>query len=223
MNGIPTFQHYQENVHPMYFTPEQRQSLDMVRDGIMNAVNAQFLEATTLNVTTFELTRHFSQTTAPMFRHIPKEDVDSPAGWVTGLTAVRSYFDLLGLYWKRGIRVRRPALVVDPVNRTCQYMLDIEWTWCKPKPGLEGWQEIVECNQMYDWEFKVVKAEYLTLSGRDTCWSVRSKSLINAASGGMVRDITPAAIPSVHVVSRQAKPVEQESFTNIDAFFFPGR
>jgi len=156
---------------------EQQRSLDAVRQQILNAVSAQYLEATALPITqqSSEFTRHYSQTTCPIFRHIPKEDLDTPSGWVYGLTAVRSYFDLINLYWRQWIRVRQSTISVDPVKRSCRFVLDIDWTWCKA--GISGWSEIVECNQMYDLDYKVVKAEYITLSGRETCWSVMNKTI----------------------------------------------
>jgi len=169
---------------------EQRfQSLSEIREGILHAVNVQALDAMSPNLKSHDYTRHFAQTTVPIFRHIPIEEVETAAGWVSGLSAVRSYFDLLGMHWKRCIYVRQDTVVIDPVTRTCRFVLDIEWMW--RKPGLPGWVEVVECTQVYDSDYKIVEAEYLTLSGKDTCWPVMKWPVMRIqktiTSGRMVR------------------------------------
>jgi len=170
---------------------QQQENLDTIRQHILNAAKSQYSELTKLPVDTSEYIRHFSHTTSPTFRHIPIEDWEIPSGWVSGHNAIRSYFELLSLYWRRWIRIRQPSIWIDPVKRTCRFVLDIDWAWCKP--GLQGWSEIVECNQMYDLDYKVVKAEYITLSGRETCWSVMNKTI---HSERKVCDTTSVTRPS---------------------------
>jgi len=77
------------HVQPFILGQEEQQRLEDIRQGIWNAVNTLYFEATTLSVASSSLPRHFSQTICPMVRHIPKEDIESPAGWVSGHTSVR--------------------------------------------------------------------------------------------------------------------------------------
>ena len=169
---------------PLNEEQQQRQNLDAIHQHIMNTLNAFYVDTLITTATTAELTYHyFSQTTIPIFRHIPKEDLGTLGGWLSGHSAIRSYFDLFTLYWTRRIRVRQPTVTIDPVNRTCRFILDVDWEWCKP--GLPGWSEVLECSHAYDWEYKVARGEYVTLSGRDTCWPFMKRFL----SEGKVRDM----------------------------------
>jgi len=170
MSTVPISQHVRKaNVQPAFFSQEQQQqNLDTVQQHILNAVNALYVEATNTAVQALQITDYFSDTDCPVFRHVPEEDVNTPAGWVYGHDGVRSYFDLLALHWTRQFCVRQSSITVDPVSRTCQFVLDIHWSW--RRPGIPGWLEILECNQTYDFAYKIMRAEYITLSGRDTCW-----------------------------------------------------
>ena len=151
----------------------------------MNALNAQYLSLTTSPVHSTGFVSHVvSQTTCPIFRHIPIEDCDLPSGWVSGQNGVRSYFDILNMYWKRRISVRQSTIAIDTDQRSCQFVMDVDWAWLR-RPQAPGWSEVVDCVQMYDPDYKIVKAEYITLSGRDTYWAFVGRS---TASKGMVRD-----------------------------------
>jgi len=165
---------------------QQQQQIhdDTVRRHILNALNAQYLDFTASLIHSVGFVSHFSQTICPIFRHIPIEDYDLPSGWVSGQNGVRSYFDILNMYWKQGISARQSTITIDTVHRTCQLVMDIDWTWLR-RPQAPGWSEVVDCVQMYDPDYKIVKAEYITLSGRDTCWAFMGRM---TTSEDMVRD-----------------------------------
>ena len=177
MSTVPISQHVRGNGQPAaYISPEQQENFDVVREGIMNAVNALYFGvAVSTDADSTELAYHFSRTISPIFRHVCLEDAGTPLGWVHGLTGVRSYFDLLNLHWTRHIRVRQSTIKIDPVNRTCQFVVDIEWTW--HRPGMPGWSEVLQCNHTYDWDYKLTIGEYITLSGRDTCWLFMARAI----------------------------------------------
>ena len=175
--------HLQGTAYQEYQQQQQQIHDDTVRQHIMNALNAQYLNLTTSPVRCAGFVSH-AVSTCSIFRHIPIEDYDLSSGWISGQNGVRSYFDILNIYWKRRMSVRQSTIAIDTVHRTCQFVLDIDWAWVR-RPQSPGWSEVVECVQTYDPDYKIVKAEYITLSGRDTCWTVMGR---RTTSNGLVRD-----------------------------------
>jgi len=223
MSTVPISQHVRGNGQPTaYISSDQQQdNFHEVRERIMNAVNALYFGvAASTDADSTELAYHFSRTISPIFRHVCLEDAGTPLGWVHGLTGVRSYFDLLNLHWTRHIRVRQSTIKIDPVNRTCQFVVDIEWTW--HKPGIPGWSEVLQCNHTYDWDYKLTIGEYITLSGRDTCWLFMARAIGSERMVRVIHRNHGLGCSNIYFIG-QAAYEEPEVCNDAEAFFFPGR
>jgi len=111
----------------------------------------------------------------PQFRHIPIGLAHLPSGWIVGLQGVQAYFDMTRLYWSRANYIRTDSIDVDPVNMTVSFVVEVHWAWRNLARG-PPWVEVVQGKMCYDLDFRVMREEYLTISGDHTNVLTRAKS-----------------------------------------------
>ena len=108
------------------------------------------------------LLSHFSTTQQVSFNHSPEENGTNS---LTGLNAVRSYFDLLATHWTRH-DVKEHHIAVYPEFQRVILKASVRWVW---KASGRGWREEFTCTIDYDDHVKVKRLAVRTDSPPSTC------------------------------------------------------
>ncbi|KAF7299835.1 hypothetical protein HMN09_00990400 [Mycena chlorophos] len=147
---------------------------------LLFAADALFLDLAS-NAPTKVLLTHFSSTEKELvIQHAPIICPYPLKGRLTGLNAVRSYFDLISLHWDRAdLCVESQIAVVHP-TRTVTIRGSVRWIW---KVSRNEWVEKFTCVLEYDENFKVVGMVVETTSSPGTCVMRAVDSGPNAAAG----------------------------------------
>jgi len=148
------------------------QQLECTRQRLLSAVTKQGADTPTMSE---HVADHFSTSTTVQFRHVPMALAHLSSGWVTGLQGVRSYFDMCSLYWRRKVYLRQNSMVIDAENMTVVLVIESHWEWRNPIRG-SPWTEVIQGTLSFDFDFKVFKAEYITISGDDTYFMWRQNA-----------------------------------------------
>lgn len=117
------------------------------------------------NAPASRLLNHFSTTHNVVLQHSFSTCATPQAYRFTGLTAVRSYFDLLATHYERACVGQQIALVSEAGGRV---IVDgsTKWTW---KRSRREWQEDYRVYVDFDAALKVVSYVVVTTSPEGTC------------------------------------------------------
>ncbi|KAF7364788.1 hypothetical protein MVEN_00348800 [Mycena venus] len=107
---------------------------------------------------------HFSSTQEVVIQHAPLLCPHPHTSRLTGLNAVRSYFDLLFTHWTRSNMKIHSRTVVEP-NQVA-VSASVQWTW---RSSGRSWKEEFLCTLDYDDNLKIVGMIVETNSAPGTC------------------------------------------------------
>lgn len=107
---------------------------------------------------------HFSSTKEVVIQHAPALCPHPHTSRVTGLNAVRSYFDLIATHWFRSDTEIHGQTVVD--SRHVAVTASVRWTW---RLSGRSWVEDFVCTLDYDEHLKIVGMVVETQSAPGTC------------------------------------------------------
>ncbi|KAJ7858161.1 hypothetical protein B0H13DRAFT_1475108, partial [Mycena leptocephala] len=110
------------------------------------------------------LLRHFSSSNEVVLQHAPMACPHPHTSRLTGLNAVRSYFDLLATHWVRSDAKIHKQTVVG-ANQVA-VNASVQWTW---RSSGRSWREDFLCTMDYDDHLKVVSIVVETTSAPGTC------------------------------------------------------
>ncbi|KAJ7429080.1 hypothetical protein B0H11DRAFT_2167710 [Mycena galericulata] len=116
------------------------------------------------NSPTSILVGHFSSTKEVVIQHAPALCPHAYTSRVTGLNAVRSYFDLIATNWSRSNTEIRARTVVEP-NKVA-VTASVRWTW---RLSGRSWVEDFVCTLEYDEHLKIIGMVIETKSASGTC------------------------------------------------------
>lgn len=108
------------------------------------------------------LISHFSTTQMVFFEHSPINAYNFP---LTGLNAVRSYFDLLATHWTRHDMQKHECCVYFESKQVI-VRASVRWKW---KISGNTWQEDFTCTLDFDDHLKVKSFVIKTSSAENTC------------------------------------------------------
>ncbi|KAJ7578191.1 hypothetical protein C8J56DRAFT_969277 [Mycena floridula] len=108
---------------------------------------------------------HFSQTHLVVIQHAPLTCPHAKESRLTGLNAVRSYFDILATHWDRS-EPKRHSLVVKEDTMQVDVAASVKWTW---KASGKSFREDFTCTLDFDEHAKVTSFIMNTTSGPGTC------------------------------------------------------
>ncbi|KAF8654681.1 hypothetical protein AX16_003471 [Volvariella volvacea WC 439] len=124
-----------------------------------------FFNALANNTPPIELLSHFSTTRPVTIQHAPASCPHPHTSRLTGLNAIRSYFDLLATHWVR-TDTRVHSVHIDPSSRKSIISASVTWMWKKSR---RSWTEDFTCTLEYDENYKIVSFLVCTNSGPGTC------------------------------------------------------
>ncbi|KAJ6585471.1 hypothetical protein B0H19DRAFT_981654 [Mycena capillaripes] len=107
---------------------------------------------------------HFSSTKEVVIQHAPALCPHPFTSRLTGLNAVRSYFDLLATHWIRSDTKIHTRSVVD--TNQVAVNASVQWTW---RSSGRSWREDFLCTLDYDDNLKIVGMIVATESAPGTC------------------------------------------------------
>ncbi|KAJ7364904.1 hypothetical protein DFH08DRAFT_840271, partial [Mycena albidolilacea] len=127
------------------------------------AAEVLFLDLST-NIPSNILTAHFSSSNELVIQHAPILCPHPHTSRLTGLNAVRSYFDLIATTWLRSDMKVHMRTVVEPNQVAVN--ASVRWTW---RSSDRSWTEDFLCTLEYDDSLKVVGMIVETNSAPGTC------------------------------------------------------
>ncbi|KAK7462351.1 hypothetical protein VKT23_007951 [Stygiomarasmius scandens] len=159
------------------------------------AANALFTDIFS-NIPSSTLLTHFSRTHPVTIQHAPAGDPHPQSSRLTGLNAVRSYFDLLSTHWHKGETKIHSIQIVTPsspgisngriATLPCVVLTaSVQWKW---KCSGNSWQEDFTCVLEYDDLVKVTSFVVHTDSLPETC-VLRAIDPVLERSGVRVRKL----------------------------------
>jgi hypothetical protein len=110
------------------------------------------------------LVAHFSSTKEVVIQHTPALCPHPYTSRVTGLNAVRSYFDLLATHWLRSDTKIHSRIVVE--TNQVAVNASVQWTW---RSSGRSWREDFLCTLDYDDQLKIIGMIVQTNSAPGTC------------------------------------------------------
>lgn len=128
------------------------------------AADALFTDLGT-NKPPYVVLSHFSQTQPVVIQHAPASCPHPLSSRLTGINAVRSYFDLLATHWTRS-DPRRLSLIAYEETAQVVVIASVKWTW---KASGKSWREDFTCTLDFDDNAKVTSFIMQTDSGPGTC------------------------------------------------------
>lgn len=117
------------------------------------------------NSPTSVILSHFSTMTPPILQHAHVNSSISRICKFSGLSAIRSYYDLLFIHLSREMHLRPDSVVVLEEQQAAHATSDIVWTW-----RLTGEQfiETIHCYVQFDEALKISAIIVTTLSDEST-------------------------------------------------------
>ncbi|KAJ7606573.1 hypothetical protein DFH06DRAFT_240254 [Mycena polygramma] len=130
---------------------------------LLFAAEVLFLDLSETTPTSI-LIGHFSASSEVVIQHTPALCPHPFTSRVTGLNAVRSYFDLLATHWTRSDGQIHTRTVVGTYQVAVN--ASVRWTWrCSGR----SWREDFLCTLEYDDNLKIVSMIIATNSPPGTC------------------------------------------------------
>lgn len=130
----------------------------------MSATDA-FFAALATNTAPMTLLTYFSSTYLVIIQHAPSTCPYPKSSRLTGLNAIRSYFDLLATHWTRS-DMQKHSVQANTTDRTVVVKASVTWMWKKSR---RSWREEFTCTLGYDEHCKIVSFIVRTESGPGTC------------------------------------------------------
>lgn len=125
-----------------------------------------FLDAFSSASPSMKLVNYFSTTMPAFIEHAPSSSCRQPPSRLIGLNALRSYFDLLSMNFKRPDVIMRGTPAVDGVARRVVIVTSTGWTW---KMSGRKWTEDSTWILDFDESFKIRGFTVKTMSDPKTC------------------------------------------------------
>ena len=138
---------------------------ESVQDQLISATNA-FLQALATNTCSLTLLTHFSTTHLVIIQHAPASCPRPQTSRLSGLNAVRSYFDLLATNWTRSKMAIRTKPRADAKAHRVVVGASVTWMW--RRSGHE-WDEDFTCTLEFDENYKISSFIVRTDSAPETC------------------------------------------------------
>jgi hypothetical protein len=135
--------------------------MPLPRPQLLAAAHAFFVDIAAETPSIYLLS-HFSTTQEVFFDHSPDE---CGSGSLTGLNAIRSYFDILATHWTRH-DVQEHHIAVYPESQRVIVQASVRWVW---KASGRSWREEFTCTLDYDDHVKVKRLTVRTNSPPGTC------------------------------------------------------
>ncbi|KAF7298660.1 hypothetical protein MIND_00813200 [Mycena indigotica] len=132
---------------------------------LLFAADALFLDLAA-NASTKILLSHFSSTNELVIQHAPISCPLPQDSRLTGLNAVRSYFDLISVHWERKDLCLDSQNAITHPTKTVTVHGSVGWTW---RLSRREWTEKFTCTLEYDDNLKVVGMVVETTSPPATC------------------------------------------------------
>lgn len=129
------------------------------------AVSDAFFVALATNTPPLRLLSYFSTTHPVVIQHAPSSCPNPRSSRLSGLNAIRSYFDILATHWTR-TNMHRHSIRADPALRRVVVSASVTWMW---KKSGRKWNEDFTCTLDYDEGLKIVSFIVTTESGTSTC------------------------------------------------------
>ncbi|KAJ6622625.1 hypothetical protein B0H10DRAFT_892974 [Mycena sp. CBHHK59/15] len=133
------------------------------RKQLLFAAEAFFLDLSA-NTPSKILIAHFSSTKEVVIQHAPALCPHPYTSRLTGLNAVRSYFDLIATNWLRSETQIRSQTAIEP--RQVAVKASVRWTW---RESGRSWTEDFLCILDYDDNLKIMSMIIQTESEPGTC------------------------------------------------------
>ncbi|KAF8904933.1 hypothetical protein CPB85DRAFT_1316303 [Mucidula mucida] len=115
--------------------------------------------------TTSLLLQHFSPDQPFSVQHSYSTCSDPQAHRFVGRTAVRSYFDILDLYFEKS-SMRQDRVFVEDSSMRVIVTGSVDWIW---RASRSCWREELTCTVDFDRNLKIVTLVFLTTSDKSTC------------------------------------------------------
>ncbi|KAJ7069322.1 hypothetical protein C8F01DRAFT_1015128 [Mycena amicta] len=132
---------------------------------LLFAADALFLDLAA-NASTKIILSHFSSTHELTIQHAPASCPHPEGSRLTGLNAVRSYFDLVATHWERADMAVESQSVLAHPERTVAVRGSVRWIW---RLSRHEWVEKFVCLLEYDDNLKVAGMMVQTTSAPGTC------------------------------------------------------
>lgn len=129
------------------------------------AVDA-FRDALCTERSSSQLLEFFSTSQEPVIQHTPANCSNPLGSRLTGLNAVRSYFDIQATHWRRDHIGVRGLPQLDLEQRTMVLDASVVWVW---RCSRRRWTEDVNCTITLDDDMKIVSFVIRTESGPESC------------------------------------------------------
>jgi hypothetical protein len=153
-----------------------------------------FLEALCANLSSCRLLPFFSTTNPVVIQHAPACSPYPHSSRLTGLNAVRSYFDILATHWVRvHMQIHGPPRV-ETHSRRVSVGASITWMW---RRSGRRWTEDFTCAIDFDDNLKIVSFIVRTDSSPETCIMVAKDEGIDSS----VSEGSPAGPANPRMVS----------------------
>jgi len=136
----------------------------LTRNQLLFAADSLFADLAS-NTPPLLLLYHFSTTHPVVIQHAPAACPHAKASRLTGLNAVRSYFDLLATNYTRD-DIQKHAVHANVDTRQVVVTASVRWMW---KASRRTWREEFTCTLGYDEYLKVISFEVATQSSPATC------------------------------------------------------
>ncbi|KAF8215053.1 hypothetical protein K438DRAFT_1705525 [Mycena galopus ATCC 62051] len=133
------------------------------RQQLFFAAEVLFLDLSANNPSNI-LIGHFSSSKEVVIQHAPVLCPHPYTSRLTGVNAVRSYFDLIATHWLRSDMKIHNRTIVEPNQVAVK--ASVQWTW---RSSGRTWVEEFLCTLDYDDQLKVVGMIIETNSGPGTC------------------------------------------------------
>lgn len=117
------------------------------------------------NRTSTVMLTHFSTMTPPLLQHAHANCSMSSMGKFSGMSGVRSYYDLLFVHFYRETHLHPESVVVLGNQMAAHATADIHWTW---RLTGEKFVETIDCFVQFDEATKITAVIVTTLSDRST-------------------------------------------------------
>lgn len=134
-----------------------------------------FRDALCTDRSSTQLLEFFSTSQEPVIQHIPADCPNPLGSRLTGLNAVRSYFDIQATHWRRDHIGVRNLPRLDLENRTVVLDASVVWVW---RCSRRRWTEDVSCTITFDDDMKITSFIVRTESSSETCvWNAKDVDL----------------------------------------------
>ncbi|TFK27560.1 hypothetical protein FA15DRAFT_701769 [Coprinopsis marcescibilis] len=139
--------------------------MSLLDEQLLSTTDA-FLQALAVNASSQCLLSFFSTTNPVVVQHAPAGCNHAHTSRLTGLNAVRSYFDLVTTHWTRSSVQTHSRPRANSSKRRTVISASVTWMW---RQSGRQWTEDFICTLDFDENFKIVSFIIQTESPPETC------------------------------------------------------